>query len=110
MFVCDNDKCKTMLHPDCLIDLALMKKYEAEYDTKTEEDSTETNGTSAKAKGKGPKGRKIYAGKFRGEIVYDEMNENKPTMLRITDLRHGVHDRPEIEQRIYCPICETALE
>lgn len=98
MFVCDNDDCKTMLHPDCLLDDALTKKYKAVYG--------EGANDVAKTKGKG-KGKKIYAGKFSGEILFDPYDDSVPTTVKITNLKRG---GGETEERLECPKCSTILE
>ncbi|KAM3086646.1 hypothetical protein ACMFMG_000772 [Clarireedia jacksonii] len=97
MYICDSESCKTMFHPECLVDDMLTKIYKEEYpETGTE---LSTNGTTKK---KGPKAkRKIYAGKLKGEL-----RDGTPLMIKILNVKQGTEE----SHRIACPKCHTLFD
>ena len=124
-----------MLHPGCLTDMAARKKYEELVPPKTKSEESaqgtaKTNG--AKKKGDPEDKREPTKGewnrRFKAEIV--AVGEEGQTRMVITDLmgekekgkakkgvEHGDlngstngHRATKWEERVFCPICEHALE
>jgi hypothetical protein len=89
-----------------LVEDALTKKYHEEYPENGAEPSS--NGTKTNDKKKNAKSKqKIYAKKFKGQLVY-EHDAPTPPMIKITDIRTN----PPVQtlQRIACPKCSTLFE
>jgi hypothetical protein len=105
MEICESPDCKVWLHEECIIDDVLTKVHKRLVEDNS---SAEPESNGAKTNGKKPKAnRKIWEGKFKGNIIPPTDDSGKTT-ITITDLRPDGDGT--WSERIPCPKCGTLLE